>query len=238
MFPKRDKFNLSAKFCHGSILEIGALSEPAKFDRKSKVKYADVNTEDQLRNVLNEIPIPNLYSKQMVKLDFVLTGPKYGLTAIDDNSFDAVYSSHVLEHCPNFLFALKEQIRVTRHGGHIYAVVPNKKFMYDRKRQTTSLQRIIERFEHNIFTFSFDDALELVTQTVDHPLYVGKGEEFALEILKNSTGMHHFHVFDEKSLIQILDYVQSNFFVSVKYFSSTDINMHFCLEKNLSASTD
>lgn len=231
MFPKKDEFNLSSRFCRGLILEIGALSEPARFGRKSKVRYADVHTESSLRDVLGEIPIPNLYSKKLVKLDFVLSGPKYGLTMIQDESFDAVYSSHVLEHCPNFLFALKEQIRVTRIGGHIYAVVPNKKFTYDRYRKITSLERIIERFDKDEFFFSFSDALELVTQTVDHPLYAGKGEELASEILRTNTGMHHFHVFDEKSMLQILDYVQNAFPVSVKYFSAIDVNMHICMEK-------
>jgi SAM-dependent methyltransferase len=230
-FAEKDPENLSKLFCVGDILEIGALSKPAKFHRSSKVKYADVHGEEDLRNILNAIPIPMLYVKPLVKLDFVLSGPKYDLEMVSDESFDGVYSSHVLEHVPNFLHSLKEQIRVTRVRGSIYAVIPNKQFTYDRERSTTPVQKIIERFNREIFTFDYHEALELVQKTVDHPLYAGKGADFAMEILKTNTGMHHFHVFDHENVIEILSFVQKTFAVRVKYFSARSGDIHFCLEK-------
>lgn len=39
--------------------------------------------------------------------------------------FDAVYSSHVLEHMPNPLAALREQLSLTRPGGFVIAHTPN-----------------------------------------------------------------------------------------------------------------
>jgi SAM-dependent methyltransferase len=229
--PEIDIFNLSKLFCTGSVLEIGAMSEPAVFSKDTRVKYADVHSETTLKSILQSIPIPKLYAKPLVKLDFILKAPRYALDMIADESFDSVYTSHVLEHCPNFLFALQEQIRVTRTGGHIYGVIPNKHFTYDRERETTSLEKIVSRFNLDIFTFSLDEATELVTKTVDHPLYLGKGSVFANEILNSNSGIHHFHVFDEHSLFEILVFLKSRFRVDIKYFATKGINMHFCLEK-------
>jgi SAM-dependent methyltransferase len=231
IFPEENPENLSKLFCVGDILEIGALSEPAKFERSSRVKYADVHSEEDLRKIISAIPISMLYAKPLVKLDFVLSGPKYELDMIPDETFDAVYSSHVMEHVPNFLHSLKEQIRVTRAGGSIYAIIPNKNFTYDRERFTTPVEKIIDRFNQQIFTFDFREALELVQKTVDHPLYVGKGADFAREILTTNTGMHHFHVFDHENVIEILRFAMKTFAVKVKYFSSRGENIHLCLEK-------
>ena len=57
---------------------------------------------------------------------------------IDNDTFDFVYSSHSLEHTPNPISALNDQIRITKPGGIIYSVIPNKKNTYDRLRKTTS----------------------------------------------------------------------------------------------------
>ena len=43
----------------------------------------------------------------------------------EDNAFDVVYSSNVLEHVGNPAQVISEAIRVVRPGGHICFVVPN-----------------------------------------------------------------------------------------------------------------
>jgi len=48
----------------------------------------------------------------------------------DDNSFDYVISSDVIEHTPNPLDAVKELIRVLKPGGKICITVPNRTFWY------------------------------------------------------------------------------------------------------------
>jgi SAM-dependent methyltransferase len=47
------------------------------------------------------------------------------LSALPDNCAAAVYSSHVLEHVPNFLGLLAEIHRITRPDGRIDVVVPH-----------------------------------------------------------------------------------------------------------------
>jgi len=54
-----------------------------------------------------------------------------------DESQDAVYSSHCLEHIPNYLQVIQDWYRVTKVGGHIITVVPNQ-LLYERKRRPPS----------------------------------------------------------------------------------------------------
>ena len=54
-----------------------------------------------------------------------------------DESQDAVFSSHCLEHIPNYLQVIADWFRVTKVGGHIITVVPNA-MLYERKRRPPS----------------------------------------------------------------------------------------------------
>ena len=55
-----------------------------------------------------------------------------------DSSLRYVATSHVLEHVANPLAALKEWHRVLRHGGIIYAVVPDRRLTFDHPRPLTA----------------------------------------------------------------------------------------------------
>lgn len=54
-----------------------------------------------------------------------------------DNSQDAVYSSHCLEHIPDHIKAIQEWHRVVKVGGHIITVVPSA-HLYERRRRVPS----------------------------------------------------------------------------------------------------
>jgi SAM-dependent methyltransferase len=55
-----------------------------------------------------------------------------------NESCDAVYSSHCLEHIPDYIIAIQEWYRVTKVGGHIVTVVPSA-LLYERRRRVPSL---------------------------------------------------------------------------------------------------
>lgn len=54
-----------------------------------------------------------------------------------DESVDAVYSSHCLEHIANYAGAYLDWFRVLRVGGYIVVVVPHM-FLYERKQHPPS----------------------------------------------------------------------------------------------------
>ena len=63
---------------------------------------------------------------------------------IDNNAFDFVINSHVLEHVPNPGRQMQEWLRIVRPGGLVYMIVPDKRFCFDRRRQLTEIEYLLE----------------------------------------------------------------------------------------------
>jgi SAM-dependent methyltransferase len=60
-----------------------------------------------------------------------------------DNAVDFVFASHVIEHFPDPIRALKEWIRVARK--YVVLVVPHKERTFDRDRELTSFDELARR---------------------------------------------------------------------------------------------
>ncbi len=56
----------------------------------------------------------------------------------DDNSIDCVFSSHCLEHIPDYRQAIRDWYRVVKPGGFIVCIVPSQ-LLYEKKRNLPSL---------------------------------------------------------------------------------------------------
>ena len=67
-----------------------------------------------------------------------------GALPFHDHSLDYVVASHVLEHVANPAAALAEWRRVTRPGGIIYLVVPDRRMTFDRTRPLTTVDHLLD----------------------------------------------------------------------------------------------
>jgi SAM-dependent methyltransferase len=72
----------------------------------------------------------------------------------EDDSVDFVLASHVLEHFPDPIRALKEWIRVARHK--VVVVVPHRDRTFDRERDLTPIDEFVRRHESS-FTSADDE---------------------------------------------------------------------------------
>lgn len=81
---------------------------------------------------------------EALPVDIVAPGDQLPL---EDSSVDFVVSSHVIEHFPDPIKALKEWYRVVKPGGYLYVIAPHKVRTFDRRRPRTPLAELIERHE-------------------------------------------------------------------------------------------
>ena len=223
-------------FCKGFGLEIGALCNPYLFNSDCKLHYADIFENNELRKIIDDIPLSNLYPNKFVKLDYILKPPKYLLDKINSDKFNFVYSSHVVEHTPNPISALNDQLRVIKKRGLVYVVIPNKKNTYDKKRKVTPASVLINKFEKNIYDHTIDEALDVVKNTTTHNLYESHKDnplDMAKKMIIEKQGIHHYHVFDETNTLEILVYLSKKNNAYLEYFSGFEHrDIHFALRKN------
>jgi SAM-dependent methyltransferase len=129
-----------------------------------------------------------------------------GLPGSDDGAYDAVISSHVIEHIANPLRALATWQRVTRPLGHLLMVVPHKEGTFDRRRETTTLEHLAE----DLRAGTGEDDLTHVQETIDRHDHARDAEhrtpEWEAQRRANpTTRLVHHHTFTTLSTLRMLD---------------------------------
>jgi SAM-dependent methyltransferase len=127
-------------FLAGDGVEVGALHNPLFTPRRARVRYVDRATNAELRR-----QYPELSRGRLVPVDIIDDGAR--LATIEDGALDFVIASHFLEHCPDPIGALQNFLRVLRPKGVLLLVVPDKRFTFDRARETTSLEHLLRDHE-------------------------------------------------------------------------------------------
>lgn len=98
----------------------------------------------------------NVYFKEQIKFGNIIT--KVDLIAdgdnlpFKDNTLDFVFTSHVLEHFYDPIKALQELYRVIKIGGYVFMIIPHKERTFDKDRERTTLNELINRHNQIIKT--------------------------------------------------------------------------------------
>ena len=142
--PKEIEFRKSAladKYLKGLRgIEIGGATY-ANFGLNTiNIDYSDDPESDTILYQIAEGVVP-------LKVDIVSPGDDL---PFKDNTFDFIFNSHAFEHFFDSIKALKEWMRVIRPGGFIFMIVPHKERTFDKDRERTPLQELIDRHEGNI----------------------------------------------------------------------------------------
>ncbi|MES2693434.1 MAG: class I SAM-dependent methyltransferase [Verrucomicrobiota bacterium] len=134
-----------------------------------------------------------------------------------DHALDYVLASHVLEHVANPVAALAEWFRVVRPGGIIYLIVPDRRVTWDRTRELTSAEHMLEDYARGV-TASDATHIDEFAGTV-HESFFGpnlSAEEVAERRITFARGLHetvargediniHFHTFEPANLRELLE---------------------------------
>lgn len=205
-----DRRDIAFHLCRGNGVEIGPMSNPYAFHASNNVVYADIATEQELREYRKGNPIVGLYAGPMPPIEIILTRPTFSFPEEYQGRFDFVFSSNVLEHHPNPVFFLLDQLKVLRGGGIVYCQVPNKNFMYDAPRNPTQSQVFVDKYFSGKFEVSIDEAREIVTGTGPHKHYdllKQNVEESVRGIVAAKDGTHHINVFERQNTYELLEFI-------------------------------
>jgi SAM-dependent methyltransferase len=129
------------------------------------------------------------------------------LDGVPDRSYDAVVSSHVIEHLANPLRALSNWRRVARPGAFLLVVAPHVAGTFDHRRPVTTVEHMVADFEA---AADEDDLTHLdeVLRLHDTSRDPAAGDRSAFEEARRNnlhTRLMHHHTFTGRSLLALLD---------------------------------
>ena len=125
-------------------------------------------------------------------------------------SLDFVIASHVLEHLPFPLAALRQWYEVLRPGGVLLLKIPDKRYTFDLRRRRTPLQHLIAE-DRAPATFDkrahFEDWVENV---IGRPR--GSPEfDWDLANLLQADYSIHYHVWTDQDIRDLVEYTRTEF---------------------------
>jgi SAM-dependent methyltransferase len=190
---------IAARYLTGEGIEIGALHSPLIVSSSAKVRYVDRMTVSQLRE-----QYPELSACQLVNIDIIDDGET--LESIPDSSLDFAIANHVIEHCENTIFSLKNWLRVLKSGGILYMALPDKRYTFDRERSVTPLQHIIRDYDEGS-KWSRKSHFEEWSRLIDKV----PEDRVALhaERLAEKNYSIHFHVWTQIEFLELLMYCRN-----------------------------
>jgi SAM-dependent methyltransferase len=120
----------------GLVLEIGPFGSPVLSG--PSVRYCDVLDTEQLRL---RAPHHGVDPKLVPAVDYVM--PNCSLDDIPVQ-FDAILSSHAIEHQPDLVGHLQQVERRLVPGGRYFVLAPDKRFCFDRNLAPSTLAEVLQ----------------------------------------------------------------------------------------------
>jgi predicted SAM-dependent methyltransferase len=133
----------AALHLHGKGLEYGPLHRTLLPKPSFDVVYADYADRDHL--VAHYAGNPNVDPELIPDIDIV-TGGSPVTQFVAERSLDYVVASHVMEHVPDLLGWLDSNLRILKPGGRLALAVPDKRYCFDIRRQSSTVSEIMAAY--------------------------------------------------------------------------------------------
>jgi predicted SAM-dependent methyltransferase len=197
------RLDLSHKFIRGEGIEIGALHGPLPYAKsQAMVKYVDrMSVEDLYKHY------PELKPHPLVPVDIIDNAEK--LLTIADGSQDFIIANHLLEHCQDPIGTLMVFERKLKPGGILYLAIPDKRETFDKCREITTLQHLINDHEQGPCWSKRQHFEEWVSIWIKDR----NSMEFKNQVdeLYNMDYSIHYHVWTEREFLELILYsIQKN----------------------------
>lgn len=120
-------------------LEISPWDRP--FLRGENVKYFGVEDAESLRKSADSAS--RHFNNVPEEIHFVSPTGDLGIV---DEMFDIVFSSHVVEHCPDLIAHFQNVAKILNAGGLYVLIVPDKRYCFDYYHAESTLSEVIDAF--------------------------------------------------------------------------------------------
>ncbi|MBW8888631.1 MAG: methyltransferase domain-containing protein [Fibrobacteres bacterium] len=198
-------------FCIGNGIEIGALHHPLRLPPGSRARYVDRMTRAQLYEQYAELRNENL-----VQVDIVDDGET--LATLPDGGEDFLIACQFIEHCQHPVRALVNMLRVVKDGGFVLLTVPDKWQTFDKDRQITSNQHLLDECLHGCESTARDHYREYA-RTVDGRTDPGEIEE-VVDYYQRTGISIHWHIWDPEAFLGFLMFFKDRFKLPFRIFAT------------------
>ena len=173
-FAHRDRFLTLAEGA-GKILEIGPGHKPCFTG--ANVRYFDALSADELRARAARFTDESA-ERTPEQIHYLLKDT--ALAGIPE-TFDIVFSSHAIEHQPDLLSHINTCAGLLNPGGALMAIVPDRRFTFDRTIPASTIGDILEAFTLKRETHRIADIIDAHCLTahnnpVEHWQHTGEME--------------------------------------------------------------
>lgn len=222
-YHAREFCGKAIELCRGTGIEIGVLHKPMPLE--ANVIYLDFCKTSELKKAYANDP--RVHSIRQVQLTW--KGNTYPF--IDDNAFDFVVNSHVLEHVPNPGRQIEEWLRIIRPGGVLYMIVPDKRHCFDRRRAITPTNVLIDKYVSNVDRIGLDQYRDYIVNTNgEDGINRNTSEEYIQKCFEEQ-GSIHAHVFIDESLRVFCEELKRYVAFDVEHFEARGLHIHCALRK-------
>jgi predicted SAM-dependent methyltransferase len=182
----------------GRGIEIGALWRPFSLREAARAWYVDYLLPDQVSVVYSELDLP------VVRVDVVADAAQLPFAPA---TLDFIIASHLLEHLPFPLVALRHWYDLLAPNGALLLRIPDKRFTFDHRRRRTCITHLVEEYEH---PENFDRRAHFVEWVRDVNQIDPNGSAFTdqLEHLMNIGYSIHYHAWIDQDVAEIIEWTQ------------------------------
>jgi predicted SAM-dependent methyltransferase len=191
---------LLARHLRGRGIEIGALWRKFPAPARARVYYVDRISDNALQQHYSEVSEPIIIPDVVadaVELPFA------------PGSLDFIIASHVLEHLPFPLAALRHWHDALRRGGVLLLKIPDMRYTFDHKRERTALGHLIAE-DANPAAFDKREHFAEWTEKVVGRTRGTPEFEWQLNELLASDYSIHYHAWIDEDIREIADYTRSS----------------------------
>jgi SAM-dependent methyltransferase len=121
-----------------TILEIGPFFKPVCVG--NNVEYFDIINQEELKERAKSITT----SDKLKDIPFIHFISPTGDLSIVNKKFDAVTSSHAIEHQLDFIDHLQKVSSILNDGGKYYLLIPDKRYCFDHFNHESTIADILQ----------------------------------------------------------------------------------------------